>query len=454
MSSFCPPSRLRIASRLTPPRTVLGLFLALALSGTAFIDRAAAGDEVYHIKPQTRMKVAIVEWVASTGEYKEWTALNGEYVVSQSGTISIPMIGEMPVIDKTTTDVSRDIGERLKTITGLATAPVASVEVVKYPMIYVTGSVEKSGELEFRPGVTVKQAMAMAGGRERRTSQTGESSDATQISYAGEINRMELQLKQLAARRARLMAELNDQTTIDFPPEITAAPDGSVIKQIMKRETDVFKARADALAQQLQAAAELETLLRNEIDILDQKMTSQDEQVKIAQDEWDDISKLVDTKILTTSRKTSLERVVADMQSGKLDLVVASMQAKQKLSETERDAQNLKSQRKTEAGQQLQATETELEDTKLKRNTTLQLLQIAGASLSRAQSLKALDLQPLEYWITRGGDAGTTTEVQETTELQPGDVLDVRYNVSNNLDGAVASSADPTQSPVDSTQSQ
>jgi hypothetical protein len=60
--------------------------------------------------------------------------------------------------------------------------------------------------------------------------------------------------------------------------------------------------------------------------------------------------------------------------------------------------------------------------------------------------MKAIDLQPLEYWITRGGDAGTTTEVPETAELQPGDVLDVRYNVSNNLDGAMLSSVDPTQS--------
>ncbi len=75
------------------------------------------------------------------------------------------MIGEMSVVDKTTSDVSSQIGDRLKQITGLATAPTASVEVVKYPMIYVTGTVEKPSELEFRPGLTVKQAVAMAGGR-------------------------------------------------------------------------------------------------------------------------------------------------------------------------------------------------------------------------------------------------------------------------------------------------
>ncbi|MGM4985189.1 polysaccharide biosynthesis/export family protein [Rhizobium sp. 11_C7_N12_5] len=421
--------------------------LALALSGAGLLDTAsAAADTAYHIRPQTRIKVAIVEWIAATGEYKEWTALNGEYVVSQSGMISIPMIGEMQVNDKTTSIVSADIGDKLKQITGLAVAPTASVEVVKYPMIYVSGAVEKPSELEFRPGLTVKQAIAMAGGSQRHSSQTGDYSEAQQISYAGEINRMELQLKQLSARRARLMAELNDQPTITFPPEIKAAPDGSVIKQIMISEIDLFNARADALRQQLVSAGDLETLLHNEINILDEKMSSQDEQVKIAQDELSDITKLVDTKILTTSRKTSLERIVAEMQAGKLDLVVASMQAKQKLSETERDALNLKGQRKTEAGQQLQTTETDIEDTKLKRNTTLQLLQIAGASLSRSQSIQSLDLQPREYWITRGGGDAAATQVSETTELQPGDVLDVRYNISGNLDGTVLSSVDPTQS--------
>lgn len=421
--------------------------LALALSGAGLLDTAsAAADTAFHIRPQTRIKVAIVEWIAGTGEYKEWTALNGEYVVSQSGTISIPMIGEMQVNDKTTSSVSADIGDKLKQITGLAVAPTASVEVIKYPMIYVSGAVEKPSELEFRPGLTVKQAVTMAGGGARHSSQTGDYSEAQQISYAGEINRMELQLKQLSARRARLMAELNDQPTITFPPEIKAAPEGSVIKQIMTSEIDLFNARADALRQQLVSAGDLETLLHNEINILDEKMSSQDEQVKIAQDELSDITKLVDTKILTTSRKTSLERIVAEMQAGKLDLVVASMQAKQKLSETERDALNLKGQRKTEAGQQLQTTETDIEDTKLKRNTTLQLLQIAGASLSRSQSIQSLDLQPREYWITRGGDAAADTKVSETTELQPGDVLDVRYNISGNLDGTVLSSVDPTQS--------
>ncbi len=52
-------------------------------------------------------------------------------------------------------------------------------------------------------------------------------------------------------------------------------------------------------------------------------------------------------------------------------------------------------------------------------------------------------MQPLEYWLTRGGDSGAAAPVPDSAELEPGDVLDVRYNVSKNLDGSMLSSANP-----------
>lgn len=124
--------------------------MVLSGAGSYGVASAAAGD-IYHVGPQARLKIAIVEWISGTGEYKEWTALNGEYVVSQSGSISIPMIGQMQVGDKTVEDISADIGVKLKQITGLAVAPTASVEVIKYPMIYVSGAVESRASWSLDP---------------------------------------------------------------------------------------------------------------------------------------------------------------------------------------------------------------------------------------------------------------------------------------------------------------
>lgn len=433
----------RFLHRLSSLGRASTLWLAIGLSTLGPLHQAHA-EPVFRLQPQTRVKVAIVEWVAATGEYKEWTALNGEYVISPAGSISVPLIGEVKAKDRTPAELATTIADLLKERTGLSKAPETSVEVVRYPMIYVTGLVDRPSELEFRPGMTVMQAVAMAGGRERRTNPAGGYSDMEQIRYTGELNRMELEMMQLAARRARLRAEFTDGAKIEFPQALKTA-NGAAIQQIVRDESTLFDARLEAMRRQLESLAELGTLLKNEIDVLEEKTTVQQHQIDISQDELKGVSKLVSDQTVTKSRQTSLERIVAELQSDKLDLQVAAMRAKQKLSETERDAVTLQGQRRTEAGRDLQTTEASIEDLKLKRSTTLQLLQINGASLSRFADMKAMDLEPLEYWITHGGTE-PAVKVTEATLLVPGDVLDVRSALTAALDNKLLTSVGIEQS--------
>lgn len=416
----------------TPPlaRPYRSGLLGCALAGLLLLPLAAPAYADARLLPLTRVKVTIVEWIASTGEYKEWTALNGEYSVSQTGTIAIPLLGEFTVMDETASSVAQKISTLLKAKTGLAAAPVATVEVTRYPMFYVSGAVASPGELEFRPGLTVTQAVAMAGGRERRNEANG-LGELEQLRYAGELKRFDLLLKQLIAKRARLEAELNDSPKVDFPPELANARDGSTGKLFIQSEGDLFLARAEALKRQLTSLSELQDLLGKEIDVLDEKTAVQDRQIKIAQDELASIASLVDSGTLAKSRETALERVVADLSSDKLDLVVAAMRAKQKLSETERDAITLRGQRRTEAGRDLQEVTAEIEDTKLKRDTVIELLQAAGAAVSRDAARAAAAVTPLSYWVTRADGGGIPVELPPDAALAPGDVLDVRYDISS-----------------------
>jgi len=70
---------------------------ALLLCSAAMPAAALAGGVGYQVRPETRLKVSVVEWVAATGDYKEWTALNGEFTVTPAGSIFIPMIGQLNV---------------------------------------------------------------------------------------------------------------------------------------------------------------------------------------------------------------------------------------------------------------------------------------------------------------------------------------------------------------------
>lgn len=420
----------------------------MALSGLLALGCvvSARADDTYLLRPQTRLKVMILEWIATTGEYKEWSALNGEYLVSPQGTISVPLLGEIVVSNDTTREVGDRIATLLKEKTGLATPPTATVEVVKYPAIYLTGAVDRPGELEFRPGLTVMQAVAMAGGRQRGTNPVGYS-ELEQIRYVGELSRGDLLLKQLLARRARLVAEASSASTVEMPPELSTQTKDIATQQIVKQELSLFAARAEALKRQLVSLDELQALLQNEIKVLDEKTAVQDRQIEIAQKELSNISSLVDSGTLAKSRETSLERVVADLSSNKLDLVVAAMRARQKVSETQRDALTLQSQYRTEAGRDLQLVEAEIEDTKLKRNTMVQLLEATGASLSQYYALKTMELQPVEYWLTRKGDLRSPRKVQQTTVLEPGDLLSVRYDISAGISNPlqVSANSEPLQ---------
>ena len=64
--------------------------LTVALSSPALSDAPP-------LAPQTKLKLSVVQWAPTKGTFEQWTALGGEYVVSQTGTISLPVIGMLPV---------------------------------------------------------------------------------------------------------------------------------------------------------------------------------------------------------------------------------------------------------------------------------------------------------------------------------------------------------------------
>ena len=99
---------------------LLALPLLLTLAGPA-----AAGD--YKVGPQDKLKIRVFEWRPLSGAAYEWTPLDGEFVVSAGGNLSLPLVGAVPVEGRTTEEVASDIGARLKTQIGLQTSPVASV---------------------------------------------------------------------------------------------------------------------------------------------------------------------------------------------------------------------------------------------------------------------------------------------------------------------------------------
>lgn len=108
---------------------------------------------IYRLGPGDQVRIITV------GE----DSLTGEFRVDDSGTIAVPMLGSVRAAGLSPVELGNTVGTALRR-NGLLRAPSVSVEVIRYRPIFVLGEVNKPGEFDYQPGMTVLGAVALAGG--------------------------------------------------------------------------------------------------------------------------------------------------------------------------------------------------------------------------------------------------------------------------------------------------
>ncbi len=89
--------------------------------------------------------------------------------LSDAGTISVPMLGEIKVSGMTVSELESRVVKGLKKY---LVNPKVSVSIDQYRDFFVNGQVYRPGNFPYQPGLTVRKAVAIAGGFKDRASQT------------------------------------------------------------------------------------------------------------------------------------------------------------------------------------------------------------------------------------------------------------------------------------------
>ncbi len=89
-------------------------------------------------------------------------SLSGEFQVGGKGTISFPLIGDVPAQDKTGKQLEAVLVERLGA--GYIRNPRVTVEVLSYRPFFILGEVSRPGQYPTFDGMTLSRAIALAGG--------------------------------------------------------------------------------------------------------------------------------------------------------------------------------------------------------------------------------------------------------------------------------------------------
>jgi len=95
--------------------------------------------------------------------------LTMDATVSTSGVINYSYLGDVQVSGKTPSELERHIVELLRN--GFLVNPSVNVSVTEYRPFFIGGEVRSPGSYPYRPGLTLDQAIAIAGGLTDRASQ-------------------------------------------------------------------------------------------------------------------------------------------------------------------------------------------------------------------------------------------------------------------------------------------
>jgi polysaccharide export outer membrane protein len=131
------------------------LLVVTVAGGDAF-----AADELpgYKLSSGDKVKIAVF------GE----TDLSVTERVSDRGTISYPLLGELKVAGMSPAELERNITSRLKG--PYLVDPKVTVSIDEYRQFFVMGQVNRPGSYPYAPGLTVRKAISIAGGFTERAS--------------------------------------------------------------------------------------------------------------------------------------------------------------------------------------------------------------------------------------------------------------------------------------------
>lgn len=406
-------------------RTVMAAaLLATILNGT--LSTLASAAPAYNLGPGDEVRVKVYEWRSPIGDVHEWAPLNGEFSVGADGSVSLPLVGAIPAGGHTTDDLAAVIATRLQQTVGLLAPPHASVEVVKYRPFYILGSVNKPGEYPFRPGMTVLQAVSIAGGVYRMSDPGLLLAQRSTISSVGDLRVLQLDFNALSARRATLKAELDGTAKIAFPRELIEQQGDPAVAQLIEQQQTMFNSRAAALRSEIDALNRLKDLLNGQVTSMAAKMNNLDQELTLLKNELAGTSSLVQRGLAVAPREFALRQTELQTEGRRLDLDTAMLRAREDIAKADQALIELNNKMRDAALTELSQVESKLAQTaaRIKISRAIIAQESTGPDLA---AVLGQDLGPPSYSIIRqGGDKPETLGATDASLVQPGDTIEVK----------------------------
>jgi polysaccharide biosynthesis/export protein ExoF len=342
--------------------------------------------------------------------------LSGEYAVQEDGTISVPLLGSIPVANRSAQQVHADLMETFERLLGRK--GLVNILSLERSPIYVLGPVKNPGSFRYAPGMTILHAIALAGGLDR-----GANDQWQKIEAVREIQRrsgaVESMLK-LLARAAVLTAE-RDGTEPKIPLQLLEQVGATEAANLVNEQSDRRKAVATSRKNRERALQSALESARQDVAVYG-RMEALDELVKLRQDRVNSMRTLADRNVVGMTVLSQVQSELTDAEQRRRDALNQYAMAKQRLATMEAEALRVQADLRNELEVEIETIERQVATNEREFNTSESVLSTLPAT--RAQFAK--EANRVTYQVVRQAAAGPVgIESVGMTLLQPGDLVNV-----------------------------
>jgi polysaccharide export outer membrane protein len=340
--------------------------------------------------------------------------------VNVDGDVSMPFLGEVRAAGLTLDALRIRLAEALLR-TGTLQSPDVTLEITEYRPFFISGDVSRPGAIAYRPGMTVRHAVALAGGFDALRFRA-ENPLLSGPEFRSQYESGWTELVRLQARVLSLKAQIDGKDTFDSSSLTSAPLSRAVIDEIAGLETNDLKLRVAADARERAFLAH--ALDRDRRDVADLEEAVAQQKGVIAQ-QIAASARTLDAQsrgVVAVVRVDEDRRSLAGLRGQNVDASTRLAQSVKDLDDIVRRSNSLADETRAKLIRDLQDAVVQSEKIRSQIRGTGEKLVYVGAL--KAQ-LRGIGGGP-EILLHRKID-GHSTEIQanEDTEIVPDDVVEI-----------------------------
>jgi polysaccharide export outer membrane protein len=339
-------------------------------------------------------------------------------IVDDRGTISLPLLGEVKARGLTPAALSREIKEAFQK-QRLLVDPFVQVDIREYRPFFISGSVAQPGSYAFKPGITVRHALAMAGGF--KAFAIGDTAPALKIAdLRAERAKLLIEEFQHLARLERLQAEEQDLNSFSSKLAQPAELSAKLMQDILASEQEQLRTRRSAFQSETSHLEASLVRARKDAEMVETVRREREAAANFQLQQLETARGLKQKGLVTNTNLLTSERT---QSSYRVDLAEAEVQlarVQQEILNLEREMREKGAGRRLDLISQIQQEQLALAEIQ----SNLRYVNDKLLFVSNYGEHKTFDdlRDSVRVAIYRGQKEITATE---TTEVKAGDVIEV-----------------------------